>query len=317
MGGRLIELANAKDWTIVKNELGTPNMARSRKLQVELRRDMSTPADAIVHENVGAVLVKSRPGCGQAVLDGVGGVKKTRRAPCDREGQLVWGALDDYDQLQDWERLCDRVERLMDPSAELKTYDEITETVGAELLPRTALEEKPSNNSDAIVNATLGGLTRRLVEFGDAQGARDSCAEWMGVASPSARLDAVSVYCKIWKYFGGELLMCDLSRNGRGHWRDGMLSGDGTLRGLANSHSTTAASLEQIGLSEQKKLKGGVLEILLEKGGPPKLRTLKVKNCSSAAQSGIVPASIGEYKSLVSLNLQGSGFHGALAQHPY
>ena len=57
-GGRLIELANAKDWKIVKNELGTLNMARSRKLQIALRRNMSTPADAIVHEKVGAVLVK-------------------------------------------------------------------------------------------------------------------------------------------------------------------------------------------------------------------------------------------------------------------
>ena len=110
--------------------------------------------------------------------------------------------------------------------------------------------------------------------------------------------------------------MCDLSRNGRGHWRDGMLSGDGTLRRLANSLSTAAASLEQIDLSWQRNLEGGVLEILLEKGGLPKLRTLRVENCSSAAQSGIVPASIGECKSLVSLNLQGSGFHGACAQHP-
>ena len=80
--------------------------------------------------------------------------------------------------------------------------------------------------------------------------------------------------------------------------------------------STAAASLEQIDLSEQKKLEGGVLDILLEKGGLPKLRTLKVKNCSSAAQSGIIPASIGECKSLVSLNLASSGFHGACAQHP-
>ena len=60
----------------------------------------------------------------------------------------------------------------------------ITKAVGADMLPQAAHEEKPSNHSDAIVNATLGGLTRRLVESGDAQGARDSCAEWMGVASP-------------------------------------------------------------------------------------------------------------------------------------
>ena len=59
-----------------------------------------------------------------------------------------------------------------------------------------------------------------------------------------------------------------------------------------------------------------MLEILLERGRLSKLRTFKVEKCSSAAQSGIVSASIGECKSLVSLNLGGSGIqattHSAL-----
>ena len=87
-----------------------------------------------------------------------------------------------------------------------------------------------------------------------------------------------------------------------------MLSGDGTLRGLANSLSTAAASLEQIDLSEQKKPEGGVLEILLEKGRLPKLRKINRSGCGKATCA--IPPSITECSSLATLDLRGCGSEG-------
>ena len=172
--------------------------------------------------------------------------------------------------------------------------------------------KESSNHADTIVDATLGGLTRRLVEFGDTQGALASCAEWIGVASSESRPSAVSVYCKLWKDLGGE--SCDLSKSARGHWHDDMLSGEGVLLRLATSLASggAAARLEQIDLSEQHNLEGGVLEILLGACALPKLRMLTLVKCSGAGGTcGTIPAAIGGCESLVALDLNGSEFEGA------
>ena len=278
-GARLLELARAGSHKYLMVEFGLKT-ASSKKIQNAIRRNISTPADAIVHEKVGAVLVKC--------LDWDVGKRYSTASEVLKVGL---GAGTRYDS-----------------SKGMHVLDDITKAVGGWLLPRAAHEEKSSNHSGAIVDATLGGLVKRLVEFDDAQGARDACAEWIGEASDDSRANAISVYCEIWQHFGGEWSMCDLSRNGRSHWHDDMLSGDGTLRGLANSLSTAAASLEQIDLSEQKKLEGGVLEILLEKGRLPKLRKINLSGCRKATCA--IPPSITECSSLATLDLRGCGREG-------
>ena len=74
---------------------------------------------------------------------------------------------------------------------------------------------------------TLGGLSKALVLHGDMLGALSVCAEWWGVASSdAAREEAAKAFCNLWKrHGGGNFNALDLSRNGRGHWREGMLRG--------------------------------------------------------------------------------------------
>ena len=288
-GTQLIELARASSPNDLMKSLALKNIARSKKLQIAIRRHMSTRADVIVHEKVGAVLIKC--------LDPAVGERYSTASEVLKHGL---GTVDNFDYGK---------------AVGGDYQQDITKAVGGDSLPRAAHEEKSSNHSDAIVDATLGGLTRRLVEYKNVQGAHDSSAEWMGVTAPDARpSDAVSVYCKLWKDFGGAWRTCDLSRKARGHWREDMLSGAGVILSLATSLGSSAAlRLEQIDLSEQKELEGGVLEILFGACVLPALRKLTLVNCSSTGGTcGTVPAAIGGCKSLVTLDLSNSGFEGAI-----
>ena len=280
-GLRLVELARSSSHKELQKEFGL-KIAVAKKMQDAIRRNISTPADAMAHEMIGKVLYKcldpdvcERCAAAEDVLRGLG-AKRGRDKTTKK-----WGV-------------------------------DVTKAVGGNLLVPPALEIFP-DHSDAIVDGTLGGLTKRLVEYGDVQGALDSCAEWMGVASDDARPGAFSLYCKLWKEFGGELHALRLAMGGHGHWRKEMLSGEAVMHDLAVSLSFCAASsLKMIDLSMQVGLEGHVLEILFEGASVlPKLQTLKLEGCGKAA--GSIPAAIGGCKSLTALDLSECQFSGAAA----
>ena len=193
---------------------------------------------------------------------------------------------------------------------QIMVLSDVTTAVGGDLLPPAALE-KAAEHSGAIVDATLSSVTELLVQCGDVQGALNSCAEWMGVAPPGARPGVISVYCKLWKVFGGEMRMFTLSKAARSHWGEDMLSGDGVMQSLATSLSFSAAPcLEEIDLSEQRQLEGDVLGILLAACVLPKLRTINFSGCRKA--TCVIPASITRCGNLAMLDLGQCGREGRL-----
>ena len=270
-GLRLVELARSSSHKELQKEFGL-KIAVAKKMQDAIRRNISTPADAMAHEMIGKVLYKC--------LD-------------PDVGERYAAASDVI------------VEGLGAKLAKGLAFSLISRTP-------TAFETFP-DHSDTIVDGTLGGLTKRLVEYGDVQGALDSCAEWMGVASDDARPGAFSLYCKLWKEFGGELHTLLLAMGGHGHWRKEMLSGEAVMHDLAMSLSFCAASsLKIIDLSMQVGLEGHVLEILFEGASVlPKLQTLKLDFCEKAA--GSIPTAIGGCESLTALGLNCCQFSGAAA----
>ena len=57
-GTRLLELSRAKDWKVVKTELGVTKVAQVKKMQMEISRHISTPADDMAFAEIGEVLKK-------------------------------------------------------------------------------------------------------------------------------------------------------------------------------------------------------------------------------------------------------------------
>ena len=171
-----------------------------------------------------------------------------------------------------------------------------------------------TEHSDETVATTLGGLAKALVLHGDAPGALSACAEWLGVASNvgTARENALAAYCNLWKRFGVDSLrVLDLSRGARGHWRQGMLCGEGVIERLAQDVARSDAPIESIDLSEQPQLEGHLfLETLFSSGfSSSNLITLTLKNCKAA--SGTIPAAVGGCAVLQMLELSGCAFSGA------
>ena len=194
-GLRLVELARSSSHKELQKEFGL-KIAVAKKVQDDIRRNISTPADAMAHEMIGKALYKcldsdvgERYAAAEHVLVEGLGAKRARDKTTKK-----WGV-------------------------------DVTKAVGGNLLVPPALEIFP-DRSDTIVDDSLAGLTKRLVEYGDVQGALDSCAEWMGVASDDARPGAFSLYCKLWKEYGGDSNKLNLGRGWHCHWREGMLSGE-------------------------------------------------------------------------------------------
>ena len=289
-GVRLLELAK-KSYTYLKSELDLKT-GSAKRLQNSIRHSVSALADEIAHPKAGEVLVKC---LNPAVSE--------RFATAFEVLNEGLGAKADFD-----------------PTNGMTVLSEdwfTTIVVGCDLLPSLA-KVKPNRetdrHSDDVVDRTLSGLTKRLVEYGDVQGALTTCSEWVGVASPEARLGAVSVYLKLWRDFGSEVHSLDLSRATHGHWCDNMLSAEGVMRSLATSLSTSAAAgLERIDLSEQRELEAGVLEVLLGACALPKLRAIKLAHCQSATgECGSIPATIGGCEALELLDLTNSSFTGCV-----
>ena len=282
-GAQLVELAFSSECRDLKKALGIKVLAQAKKLWMHIQRNVSTPADAIMHKKVGkkALYYALVPVVGERF-------ESALETLC--EGL---GAKESYD-------LVEHVASLGD----------ITQAVGGELLPPSALETFPDHDT-GIIDETLGGLTKRLLEYDDVAGALASCAEWMGVGSDEARSNALSVYCKIFKEFGGELPKLDLSKGGHSHWTDDMLGGDGIMLLLATSLSFGAAAhLEAIDLSDQRGLAGPALETLLATCQFPMLRRLKLSRCERV--NGIIPAAIGTCVSLITLDLSECRLTGEL-----
>ena len=108
------------------------------------------------------------------------------------------------------------------------------------------------------------------------------------------------------------LRVLDLSRAARGYDpSEGMLSGECTIRRLAENVAHSDSPIKMIDLSEHPQLEGPVLELLSDVSGFSwsTLITLKIKDCKNA--SGSIPPSIGECATLQTLELQGCGFTGA------
>ena len=287
-GARLLALAHASGHKELMKECAIKNLTRAKKFQSAILRNVSTRADAIAHDMITVVLRKSldpavgeRFGTALEVLEGL-------------------GAKTDYDT----------------KTLEMVLID-ISKAVGADQLPPQVVAEKSSEHSDAIVNSTLGGLTKRLVQYEDVQSALDSCAEWMGVASRDARPEVVSIFCKLWKDYGRELRSLDLSMKAHRHWGSTMLGDEGTMISLAKSLTVSAAaSLEHIDLTQQKGLPEGVLAILLGACALPKLQTLKLAGCKGVAGTcGTIPAEIGGCKALLVFDVNNSQFTGACVFH--
>ena len=281
-GVKLLTLARAKDWKEVKNSLGVKNLTRAHKLQTAILRNVSTKHDAIPPEETRTKLKT----IGAEVTFSV--------------GQMLRKCLDPAVE----ERYVRAKDAILEGLGG-RNYD-ISKAVGSDRLPAAALV-KSHSHADTVVDETLGGLTKRLVQYDDMPGALASCAEWMGVSSEDARPGAISVYCKLLKESGSELRRLDLSKTAHGHWRYGMLSGEGVMRNLAAALSAggAAVSLEEIDLTDQKEIEDGWLEILLgEVGAMANLRTLKLPSCKSVASNGgTLPEAIGGCTSLVMLNL--------------
>ena len=286
-GARLLALAHASGHKELMKECAIKNLTRAKKFQSAIIRNISTRADAIAHKRVANVLRKS--------LDPAVG----KRFGTALEVLMGLGAKMDFDM----------------KTREMVT--DISEAVGADQLPPQVVAEKSSEHSDAIVNSTLGGLTKRLVQYEDVQSALDSCAEWMGVASRDARPEVVSIFCKLCKDYGGELRSLNLSKKAHGHWGNTMLSDEGTMISLAESLKVcAAASLEHIDLSQQKGLPEGVLAILLGACALPKWQTLKLAGCEGVAGTcGTIPTEIGGCESLLVFDVSGSDFTGARVFH--
>lgn len=287
-GARLLELAarataTAKDLMVA---LELKNLSRAKKLQNAIRRNVSSRADAVAHAKVADVLCKClAPAVGDRFATALDVLE-------------ALGATADFDHAN-----------------QMAVLGDITQAVGGDLLPPSAVSARvPDRHADAIVNATLGGLTKRLLRYDDVQGALTTCTEWIGVASPDARADAVSVFCKLWKECGGELRALELSRATHSHWCKDMLGGEGVMRRIAASLSPSAAAgLERVDLSEQCELEAGVLEVLLGACALPRLRVIKLAHCQSATgDCGSIPATIGQCEALEMLDLTNSNFTGCV-----
>jgi hypothetical protein len=157
--------------------------------------------------------------------------------------------------------------------------DDMSGAVGGAALLSLATEPAVEH-CDATVATTLGSLSKALVLHADMTGALSACAEWWGVASSdAARTEAAKAYCNLWKRHGCDNLdVLDLSRDGRGHWREGMMSGGGEMsEHFFSNVAQSGASIASIGLSEQPALKGAVLDLLFEEISLASLITLKME----------------------------------------
>ena len=228
-GARMLKLARSNSHKELMKECEITKMAVAKRLQMAILHNLSSPANAMSRERV-----KTRDENGDAGDDDsmtVGEVLCKCLDPAVAErfnsafdllcgcfdlaaGKLLGGlgATWDFDETKK------------------SLLKDVSTAVGGELLQASAVAEL-QDHTGAIVNATLGGLTKRLVECGDVRGASLSCAEWMGVAPPDTRPSvALSVFCKLRKDVAGNKLPrdeLDLSRIARGHWREDMLSGEG------------------------------------------------------------------------------------------
>ena len=260
-----------------------------------IRRGVSTHADAM-HEDVAALLTK------------ILAVDVSERPAKAREVLEMLGVHehDGYEYSDD--------EYSDDDSVDVEDNDVVmgwdtSDAVGGTTLPSTATAAA-IDHPDETVATTLGGLAKALVLHGNVPGALSACAEWWGVASDRARNDAASAYGNVWKRHGKDhLRFLDLSRAARGHWCKEMLSGEGTIRRLAENLAHSGVPIEMIDLSEQPLLEGPVLELFDISGFSwSTLITLKIKGCGKA--SGSIPPSIRECAKLQTLELQNCGFSG-------
>ena len=306
-GARLLELARASDHKELMKGCAIKLLARAKKFQIAILRNVSTRADAIAYPRVGMVL--------RACLDPVVG----KRFALAVEVLEALGAKVEYERGKSLKHLGDTSTATSSVIFRNRILPfEISTAVGSDHLPKQVVHEKPSEHSGTIVNSTLGGLTKRLVQHGDVHGALAACAEWLGVASHDARPEVVSIYCKLWKDYGGAWRSLDLSKTAHGHWDSTMLSGEGTILSLAESLAVSAAaSLERIDLSKQQGLPESVLGILLGACALPKLQTLKLAECNKRPQPtcGTVPAEIGGCESLLVFDVHFGRFIGACIFH--
>ena len=128
-------------------------------------------------------------------------------------------------------------------------------------------------HEDDDVSSALIGMAK-LAASHDTTGALAACAEWIGIANSEAARDrAVNAYCQLVKQKGEQVEELNFSRDERGHWKEDMLNGvlDRMMRAL---WARGAPPLEIIDLSEQRKLPGAVLKMLL--GGQSQLLNRKL-----------------------------------------
>ena len=279
-GVRLLEIAkmSQKD---AATALGV-KMVHAKTPQLAIRRSVSTPSDTM-HEKIAGMLekclgvdVNTRPASAKDALEMIDAAQGGSGV------NFGWGSL----------------------------LDDMSGAVGGAALLSLATEQAVEH-PDATVATTLGSLSKALVLHGDMTGALSACAEWWGVASSdAARTEAAKAYCNLWKRHGCDNLdVLDLSRDGRGHWREGMMSGGEEMwEHLFSNVAQSGASIVSIDLSEQPALKGAVLDLLFEEISLASLITLKMKNCKMV--SGSIPRSIEGCSNLQTLNLSGCGLTG-------
>ena len=270
-GARLLEIAKMRQGDAAA-ALGV-KMALAKAPQLAIRRSVTALTDTM-HEKVSAMLTK-----GLAVDVGA-------RPASAREALKMLDAVK-YGRIK----------------------DDLSSAVSGSGLHPTATT-KAAEHPHTTVATTLGGLSKALVLHGDVLGTLLACAEWWGVASSGpAREEAAKAYCNLWKRHGeGNFNALDLSRGGRGHWREGMLSGgEEIVKHLFSNVMQSGASIEWIDLPEQPKLEGAVIGRLFE-FRLESLTSLKVKKCKLV--SGVIPRAIEQPFNLRILELVHCGLRG-------